>query len=109
MARAVSLRTVWDREAIAALKTDPEVQALVEFEAQALAAMMRATSPKRTGAGAASIMPRPSRSKGARDVGWDKAHYYLTILNGYSTLGEAHRPNVAYQFVEDALNRHIHV
>ena len=106
---AVSLRTVWDREAIAALKTDPEVQLLVEAEAQSLAAMMRATAPKDTGAGAASIMSRESRSKGARDIGWDRLHYYLTILNGFSTLGVGRKPNPSFQFVEDVLNRHIHV
>lgn len=107
MARAVSVRTVWDRPAIAALKTDPEVVAYVEVAAQGFAAVMRALAPKDTGAAAASIEPRASRSKGARDVGWDKPHYYLSFQNNFATLGSRTNPN--YHFALEALERYVHV
>jgi len=107
MAAAVSVRTAWDRAAIAALKTDPEVVAYIDTAAEGFAALERALAPKDTGAGAASIAARPSRSKGARDVGWDKAHYYLSIQNSFSTLGT--QPNPNYRFALDALERYVHV
>jgi hypothetical protein len=107
MAGAVSVRTAWDRAAIAALKTDPEVVAYVEVAAQGFAALMRALAPKDTGAGAASIAPRDSRSKGARDVGWDKPHFYLSFQNNYATLGSKANPN--YRFALDALERYVHI
>jgi len=108
MAHAVSVRTVWNREQIAALKTDPEVLAYVELAAQGLARDIRAVTPKRTGAGAASIQVRPPpRAKGARDVGWDKAHFYLSFQNNYSTLGRSTNPN--FHFAQDALERYVHI
>jgi len=104
---AVSVRTAWDRAAIAALKTDPEVMAYVEVAAQGFAAIERALAPKDTGAAAASIQPRPSRSKGALDVGWDKPHFYLSFQNNYATLGSRTNPN--YRFALEALERYVHV
>jgi hypothetical protein len=107
MAHAVSIRTVWDRPAIAALKTDPEVVGLIETAAQQLASTMRALAPKDTGAGAASIEARTSRAKGARDVGWDKPHYYMTFQSQYATLGT--KVNVNFGFATEALDRYVHV
>jgi len=107
MAHAVSVRAVWDRAAIAALKTDPEVVAYIEVAAEGLAAIERALAPKDTGAGAASIAVRPSRAKGALQVGWDKPHYYLSFQNNYAMLGTKANPN--YRFALDALERYVHV
>jgi len=106
MAHAVSVRTVWSREQIAALKTDPEVEAFTHAAATGLARDLRVAAPKLTGAGAASIEVRPARSKGALEVGWDKAHYYMTIQNSFSTLGS--HTNLAFHFAQQTLENYIH-
>lgn len=106
---AVSVRTVWDRAAIAALRTDPEVLAYVTDAARGVARALRAAAPKNTGAAADSIQDRPpARAKGARDVGWDKAHYYMSFQNNYATLGAGRTVNPNFQFVQQALDRYIH-
>lgn len=106
MAHAVSIRTVWDRQAIAALKTDPEVEAYIESASQGLASALRSAAPKLTGAGAASIAVRPSRAQGARQVGWDKEHYYMTYQDFYSTFDNHTNPN--FGFAQETLERYVH-
>ena len=101
-----STRIVWDRKGIAALKTDPEIVAYVDEVARGLAGVMRAEAPKLTGAGAGSIQARPSRTKGARDVGWDKAHFYLSFQNNFANLGS--KANSNFRFALTALNRYTH-
>jgi hypothetical protein len=108
MAGTVSVRTAWDRAAIAALETDPEIAAYTEAAARGFAAMARALAPKDTGAGAASIAARvAAEAPGQRDVGWDKPHSYMSFQNNYATLGSRTNPN--YRFALDALERYVHV
>ena len=98
-----STRIVWDKVGIAALKTDPEVVAYVDEVARGLGADMRALAPKLTGAAAASIQARPARTQGARDVGWDKPHYYMSFQENFSTLGS--KANSNFRFALRALER----
>jgi hypothetical protein len=84
MAAIVSTRVVWDYAKIRALKTDPDVAAATHAAADGLTELLRAMTPRATGAGADSIGARDSRAKGAVDVGWDAAHYYL-IFPEYGT------------------------
>jgi hypothetical protein len=93
-------RVVWDRAAIAALKTDPEVQDVIERVGDDMAGELRAATPKASGLGAESVQSRPSRAKGARDIGWDKGHYYL-IFPEYGTKYQA-----AQRFARDVLDRY---
>lgn len=66
-----------DAAAIRALRTDPDVVALVEEAAGGIADALEALAPKHTGAAAASIDDKRARAAGAFNVGWDAAHYYL--------------------------------
>ena len=83
MAHAVSVRTVWDRPAITALKTDAEVVAYTREVAEGMSAYERRLAPKDTGAGADSIEARESRAGGALDIGWTTDYRYM----GYQELG----------------------
>lgn len=108
-ARIGGVRIVWDRPAIAALKEDPELLDYLHEAAQGLADAMRAVAPRLTGAGAQSIAPRPpARARGAMDVGWDKAHFYMSFQNNYATLGASHT-NPNYHFAQEALERYTHI
>lgn len=97
MAATVSTRVVWDRKAVAELRLDPGVRAYIQSVGEQVAHDMRVLAPRDSGAGAASILARDSRSKGATDVGWDKEHYYL-IFPEYGTV---HQP--AQRFAHEAL------
>jgi hypothetical protein len=79
----VTVTTIWDENQIRGLREDPGVVAYVRDVGEGFARAERFLAPKRTGAGAGSIQVRPSRSKGAVDVGWDREHRYM----GYQELG----------------------
>ena len=107
MARVGGVRIKWDRVAIAALKTDPEIVDYVREAAAGLAQAMASAAPRRTGAGAESIAARPARSsKGAFDVGWDPAHYYLTFQETFANLGSKVNPN--FRFAQSTVERYVH-
>lgn len=108
MATVGGVRIKWDRAAIAALKEEPEMLDYLREAAEGLAQAIRTVTPRLTGAGAASIAPRPpARARGALDVGWDKAHYYLSFQNNFSTLASHVNPN--FHFAQEALERYSHI
>ncbi len=78
------VRIVWDRTAIRALATDPDVARETHRASRDMARALASATPVRTGGGALSIAVRPSRARGADDVGWDKQHFYL-IFPEYGT------------------------
>jgi len=92
MATKVSTRTVWDRTAIAALKTEPQVAAYTHEVAEGMAAFERRLAPSKTGAGGDSIAIRDSRAKGAEDISWDADHLYM----GYQELGTKFVPRTNF-------------
>jgi hypothetical protein len=90
-------RVVLNRAAVAALARNPAVLRGVSEVAEHVATRMRATAPRRTGRGAASIHsePAPDPAEGFR-VSWDKDHFYLHFQNN----GTPHLR--AKHFAEDA-------
>ena len=96
-------RIVWDRQALRALRTSPEVAAEVGRTSDELAVLLALATPRDTGAGAASVEARPSRALGAEDVGWDKRHYYLSFVE----FGTKHIEG--RHFGRDVLDRYTHL
>jgi HK97 gp10 family phage protein len=93
-------RIRWDQKSIRELRTDPNVMRYIAAAAEGFARDVRATAPKDTGAGAASIAPHPSRAKGATDVGWDADHFYM-MFPEFGTKYQA-----AQRFARDVLDRY---
>ncbi len=73
-----------DEVAVRDLVVDPQIVNYLFLLGEQFAEDLRSVTPKDTGAGAASIGPHTSRARGATDVGWDKAHWYL-IFPEYGT------------------------
>jgi hypothetical protein len=73
-----------DEAGIADLKNDPELIEYAHKAGEDFGEHLRSVTPRASGAGAASISAHDSRAKGATDVGWDAAHYYL-IFPEYGT------------------------
>lgn len=92
------MRIRWDRAAIRALKTDPDVTEMVDDVSRKMAERMRSSAPKNSGGGAQSISAHHSRAVGADDIGWDANHWYL-IFPEYGTKFQAQQ-----RFARDVLD-----
>jgi HK97 gp10 family phage protein len=76
---AADVTVVVDEQAVLAFKRDPSMGPLLTTVSEPRAARARATAPKRTGAGAASIGNEAvlEADEWTARVGWDQAHFYL--------------------------------
>jgi HK97 gp10 family phage protein len=96
-------RIRWDQKSIRELRTDPRVVGYVAEAARNMADLITDRAPQDTGGGAASIAARPSRARGATDVGWDASHFYMIFPEFGTQYQDAQR------FARDVLYAYQHL
>lgn len=95
-------RIEWDEWELAALARDDYIRRALAGHAGQVANIARASAPRRTGAGAASIHGETVLEAGewTARVSWDQLHQYMR----YQDLGTKYIP--AQHFLEHALDRY---